>query len=73
MLAMSRHVSVNLKNIFKSVLILFEFPEKHKIMQVSKKFATIVEGDPKAPFLIATTPRSREGRYSFPRIAPLYP
>ena len=35
--------------------------------------ATIVEGDPKAPFSIATTPRCREGRYSIPRIAPLYP
>ena len=37
------------------------------------KLATIVEGDPKAPFSIATTPRCREGRYSFPWIAPLYP
>ena len=34
---------------------------------VSKvKYATIVEGDPKAPFSIATTPRCRGGRYSFP-------
>ena len=30
------------------------------------KLATIVEGDPKAPFSIATTPRGRGGRYSFP-------
>ncbi len=30
------------------------------------KLATIVEGDPKAPFSIATTPRCRGGRYSFP-------
>ena len=37
------------------------------------KFATIVEGDPKAPFSIATTPRCRGGRYSIPWIAPLYP
>ena len=37
------------------------------------KLATIVEGDPKAPFSIATTPRRRGGRYSIPRIAPLYP
>ena len=28
--------------------------------------ATIVEGNPKAPFSIATTPRCRGGRYSFP-------
>ena len=30
------------------------------------KLATIVEGNPKAPFSIATTPRRRGGRYSFP-------
>ena len=39
----------------------------------SSKLATIVEGDPKAPFSLATTPRCRGGRYSIPRIAPLYP
>ena len=44
------------------------------LIAVSKvKLATIVEGDPKAPFSIATTPRCRGGRYSIPRIAPLYP
>ena len=41
---------------------------------VSKvKLVTVVEGDQKAPFSIATTPRCKGGRYSFPRIAPLYP
>ena len=35
--------------------------------------ATVVEGDAKAPFSIATTPRCRGGRYSFPWIAPFYP
>ena len=33
---------------------------------------TLVEGDPKARFSIATTPRCRGGRYSFPWIAPLH-
>ena len=34
---------------------------------VSKvKLAIIVEGNPKAPFSIATTPRCRGGCYSFP-------
>ena len=45
-------------------------------IRVSKKyvmFATIVKGDPKAPFSIATTPKCRGGRYSIPWIAPLYP
>ena len=46
----------------------------HSLSLISKvKLATIVEGDPKAPFSIATTPRCRGGRYSIPRIAPLYP
>ena len=40
---------------------------------IKVKLATIVEGDPKAPFSIATTPRCRGGRYSIPWIAPLYP
>ena len=34
---------------------------------------TLVEGDPKAPFSIATTPRCRGRCYSILRIAPLYP
>ena len=37
------------------------------------KLATVVEGDQKAPFSIATTPRCRGGRYYFPWIAQLYP
>ena len=32
----------------------------------------VAEGDSKVPFSIATTPRRRGGRYSFPLIAPLY-
>ena len=32
----------------------------------------LVEGNPKAPFLIVTTPRCRGGRNSIPWIAPLY-
>ena len=40
---------------------------------IKLKLVTIVEGDPKAPFSIATTLRCRGGRYSFPRIDPLYP
>ena len=37
------------------------------------KLATVVEFDPKAFFLIATTSRYRGGRNSIPWIAPLYP
>ena len=38
-----------------------------------KKLVTVVEGYLKALFSIATTPRCRGGRYSVPRIDPLYP
>ena len=34
---------------------------------------TLVKGDQKAPFSIATTSRCWEGRYSFSWIDPLYP
>ena len=34
--------------------------------------ATVVEGDQKASFSIAITPRCRGGRYPFPWIVPLY-
>ena len=35
--------------------------------------STLVEGDPRAPFSIATTPQCNGERYSIPWIAPLYP
>ena len=38
-----------------------------------KWLANLVEGDQKAPLSLATKPRCRGGRYSFPWIAPLYP
>ena len=38
------------------------------------KLATLVQGDPRAHFSIATTQRcNRGGCYSIPRISPLYP
>ena len=40
---------------------------------VTPKVGGVVEGDPKAPFTIATIPMYKGGRYSFPWIAPLYP
>ena len=44
------------------------------IRDISKvNLAIVVEGYPKAPFSIATTPRCRGGRYSFPSITSLYP
>ena len=46
----------------------------HEILtNIKVKLATIVRGDLKAPFSIATTPRCSAGCYSFPWIAPLYP
>ena len=34
---------------------------------------SVVEGNAKASYSIATRPRCRGGRYSIPWIAPLYP
>ena len=45
----------------------------HCDIVVSEFELSVVEGKPKAPFSIVTTPRCRVGRYSFPWIAPLYP
>ena len=42
-------------------------------MHSKVKLVTIVEGDQKAPFSIATTLRCRGGHESFPWIASLYP
>ena len=42
-----------------------------KIVKV--KFATLIEGNPKDPFSIDTTPRCRGRRYSIPWVSPLYP
>ena len=58
------------KNVTKTFIIIIISCWQHGY---KVKLATIVEGNPKAPFSIATTPRCRGGRYSIPRIAPLYP
>ena len=51
-----------------------ELLKNHTKVQLSKvKLATVIEGNQKAPFSIATTQRCKGGHYSFPRIAPLYP
>ena len=48
-------------------------PANQEYLKPYKLLATIVEGEPKVPFSIATTPRCWGGHYSFPWIAPLYP
>ena len=40
---------------------------------IKEKLATVVKGDPKAPFTINTTPWCRGGHYSIPWIALRYP
>ena len=58
--------------IYQGETVLFFIKIDWKNLTHKVKLETLVEGDPKAPFSIATTPRCREGRYSFPWIAPLY-
>ena len=48
------------------MIFLIKFPSYYFM-----SLPTVVESDPKAPFSIATTPRSRGGDYLFPSIAPL--
>ena len=55
----------NFNQLFECPFVLFP-STKSRV-----KFATLVEGYPKAPFSIATTPRCRGGRHSVPWIAPL--
>ena len=57
----------------------FVFSEERSIakndfnVKVKAKLVTVVEGDPKAPFSIATTPKCKGGRNSIPWIAPPNP
>ena len=53
----------------KKVRNLFRGCKSNHLSSINKvKLAIVVEGNQKAPFSIATTPRCREGRYSFPWI-----
>ena len=45
---------------------------QHNLIIYTSKLLTIVKGNQKAPFSIATTLRGRRKRYSFPWITPLY-
>ena len=52
-----------------SPLVVLNYGRQLYLLLICKKkvkLATIVEGNPKAPFSIATTPMCRGGRYSFP-------
>ena len=51
----------------------FQYNVTNQMLFFIKLLATVVEGDRNALFSIATTPRCRGGRYSYPWIAPLYP
>ena len=53
------------------IWIIFEWIYLTHISKI--KLVTLVEGNQKAPFSIATTLRCRGGCYTFPWIPPLYP
>ena len=66
----------NTNNLYTVIWFKITSKDKHlwTIRASSKvKLATVVEGDPKASFSIATTLRCRGGRNTFPWIALLYP
>ena len=62
---------VNISNILVLSIIISTILSHYCIIKI--KLATLVKGNPKAPFLIATTPRCKGGCYSIPLIVPLYP
>ena len=58
----------------KPTLLAFFKIIQYKVQAICKiKLANVVEGDPKAPLSIATTPRLRGGRYFVRLIATIYP
>ena len=64
------------RNVFwhwNCILMLNWIAWNRTVYMYKVKLATVVEGDQKAPFSIAITPRCRGGRYFFPWIAPFYP
>ena len=69
-----QHMSVDSRNNFPSLLyIKIDLTKNFVKVKVKKvKLSPLIESDPKAPFSIATTPRCGRGRYSIPRIVPLY-
>ena len=56
------------RHIYKTMILI---KKKVHIYKSKVKVATVVESNPKGPFSLATTPRCREGRDSFPWIPPL--
>ena len=56
----------NMHILFYEQAIYGKGTEKELLDGKQVKLATIVEGDPKVPFSIATTLRCRGGHYSFP-------
>ena len=58
------NLSIYSSKFYPSVVLRdFEFTFHQEVEDIVK-LATIVEGNPKAPFSIATTPMCRGGRYS---------
>ena len=64
---------VSLLNEFICLFFFFRFYVISTFVNylIKVKLVTIVKGDLKAPFSIASTPRCRGGSYSFAWIAPL--
>ena len=75
----TKFMKIILNNILiKYAYYLYLYIDTHKSFLLfiyihEKKLATVVKGNQKSPFSIATTPMCKGGRYSFHWIAPLYP
>ena len=63
----------NLSRLNSPIYHPFRYKHSDYFYTTKSKSKRKLEGDPRAPVSIATTPRCRAGRYSFPKIVPLYP
>ena len=73
---MQAHLKIGSSHSVSWILLFFLFhlisELKYRGINSKVRLATVVEGDHKAPFSIATTTRCWRGRYFFPWITPLY-
>ena len=57
-----------IKGTIENIFLVYVTPQKYCYRYDYVKLVTLVEGDPKAPFSIATTTRCCEGSTPFPRL-----
>ena len=60
------HIFIFLRKLADEFILII-----YKLSKLAKHSFSICIAKPRAPFPMATTPKGRRGRYSFPQIAPI--